>query len=88
MERHGSSYVQSEAGAGAGKGKAGSLGPPSPGEFVEELLVERLVLVLAPEAEEDVAADELVGHLKPNVRTLLPVVGKGSALPCSPRRCT
>ena len=36
---------------------------PASGQSMEELLVERRVLLLAAQRAEDVAADELVDHL-------------------------
>lgn len=36
---------------------------PAAGQLVEHLLVQRLVLVLGPRGQEDVAPDELVHHL-------------------------
>lgn len=36
---------------------------PSTGQFMEQLLVQRLVRVLGPHRHEDVAANKLVHHL-------------------------
>jgi len=43
---------------------------PPPGQFMEKLLVELLIRILASHGEEDVATDKLVDHLTVSRETL------------------